>query len=104
MVLRGQFSAYPELVALLEVADRIARVDDWPDLYDIGQLSKNHVPVYSATYVDDMYVDFEFAQETAKTIKGTKTFVTNMMYHDALRSRTDELLKSIFALRDDSIN
>jgi pimeloyl-ACP methyl ester carboxylesterase len=104
MVLRGYFSACPELAALWKVADRIAGVDDWPDLYDIDQLRMNQVPVYSATYVDDMYVDFEFAQETAETIKGAKTFVTSMMYHDALRSRTDEVFKSLCALRDDSID
>ncbi len=104
MVFRDHFSVYPELRALLEVADALANVDDWPDLYDIARLKQNEVPVYSATYMDDMYVDFEFAQETAATIKGAKTFVTNMMYHDALRSRTEEVFKNLFALRDDSID
>lgn len=51
-----------------------------------------------------MYVDFDFARETARTIKGAKTFVTNMMYHDALRSQTEEVFKNLFALRDDSID
>ena len=104
MVDSTDFDVYPELKALKEVAESIAKVDDWPDLYDIDQLKRNEVPVYSATYVDDMYVDFEFAQETAKIIKGTKTYVTNTMYHNALRSRTDELLKNLFALRDESID
>lgn len=104
MVFRDHFTAYPELTALWKVADQLAQADDWPDLYDIEQLKQNKVPVYSATYLDDMYVDFDFAQETAKTIRGTKTFVTNMMYHDALRSRTDEVFKNLFALRDDSID
>jgi pimeloyl-ACP methyl ester carboxylesterase len=104
MVFREHFTAYPELAALLQVADQIAGAGDWPDLYDVHQLSQNKVPVYSATYIDDMYVDFEFAQETAKTIRSTKTFVTNTMYHDALRSRTDEVFKSLFSLRDDSID
>jgi hypothetical protein len=104
MVLRDHFAAYPELTALWKVADSLAKVDDWPDLYDIDQLKQNKVPLYSATYIDDMYVDFDFAQETAKTIRGAKTFITNMMYHDALRSRTDEVFKNLFALRDDSID
>lgn len=104
MVLRDHFSVYPELKVLTEVADALANIDDWPDLYDVDRLKQNKVPVYSATFVEDMYVDFEFAQETARTIKGAKTFVTNMMYHDALRSRTEEVFKNLFALRDDSVD
>jgi pimeloyl-ACP methyl ester carboxylesterase len=104
VVLREHFAVYPDLKALWKVADSLADVDDWPDLYDVDQLKQNKVPVYGATFIDDMYVDFDFAQETAKTIKGAKTFVTNMMYHDALRSRTDEVFKNLFALRDDTID
>ncbi len=104
MVFREHFDAYQELTALLEVADSLAKLDEWPDLYDMDQLKQNTVPVYSVTYVDDLYVDFDFAQETAMTIKGAKTFVTNMMYHDAIRSRPEEVFKNLFALRDDSID
>lgn len=104
MVFRALFGSYTELTALLEIADRIARVDDWSDLYNLDQLKGNTVPVYSAIYVDDMYVDLDFQRETAKIIKGAKTFVTNMMYHDALSSRTDEVFKALFALRDDSLD
>ena len=104
MVLRDHFAVYPELKVLSEAADSLAEFDDWPNLYDIDQLKQNNVPVYSATFIDDMYVDFEFAQETARIIKGAKTFVTNVMYHDALRSRTDEVFKNLFALRDDTID
>lgn len=104
MIFRDHFAVYPELMALQKVADCLADVDDWPDLYSVDQLKQNNVPVYSATYVDDMYVDFEFAQETAQTIRKAKTFVTNVMYHDALRHRTDDVLKALFALRDDSID
>jgi pimeloyl-ACP methyl ester carboxylesterase len=104
MIFRHHFTAYPELRSLREVADSLAAVDDWPDLYDVDRLKENKVPVYSATYVDDMYVDFDFAQETAKTIKRAKTFITNMMYHDALRSKTEEVFRNLFALRDDSID
>ena len=104
MVFRDHFTSYPELIALRKVADCLADVGDWPNLYDVDQLKQNNVPVYGATYVDDMYVDFEFAQETAKIIRGAKTFVTNVMYHDALRSRADDVFKALFALRDDSLD
>jgi hypothetical protein len=64
-------------------------------------LAKNDVPVYSATYYDDLYVDFDFAQETAKKIKGCKVFLTNTMWHDAIGSKTDEVMGELFKLRDD---
>jgi hypothetical protein len=104
MVFRLHFESYLELRDLYTVADAIAKVKDWPDLYDVNQLRRNKVSVYSASYTDDMYVDFDFAQEMARTIAGTRTFVTNMIYQDALRSRTDEVFKNLFAVRDDSID
>jgi hypothetical protein len=95
---------YFELTKLKEQAALVAKMDDWPALYDEEQLAKNEVPVYAAVYVDDMYVDYDFSLETAKKLKGCKTFITNMMYHDAVRSRTEEVTKNIFALRDDSLD
>lgn len=83
---------------------QIAAFKEWPKLYDIKQLAENKVPVYSACFVDDMYVDFGLAQETAALIKGCKQFITNSMYHNALRSKSSEVLEQLFALRDDSID
>ncbi|KAL2011996.1 hypothetical protein VTN00DRAFT_4714 [Thermoascus crustaceus] len=104
MIYKDMFESYNELQQLKEVAEILATYDDWPALYDKEQLAKNEVPVYAATYVDDMYVHFDLASQTAAKIKGTKQFITNMMYHDALRSKYDELMRQLFALRDDSID
>ncbi len=93
-----------ELRRLRETADIIAHVDNWSDLYDEAQLAKNEVPVYSATYIEDMYVGFEYARETALKIKNCKHFITNVMYHDALSKKSDELIKQLFALRDDVLD
>ncbi|KAI9846895.1 MAG: hypothetical protein M1837_003507 [Sclerophora amabilis] len=79
-------------------------MDDWPALYDESQLAKNEVPVYAATYIDDMYVDFDLARETASKIKGCKEFITNVMYHNALSSKSDEVMRQLFALRDDVVD
>lgn len=98
------FESYHELSQLQLVADIIASYDDWPALYDEEQLARNEVPVYSATYVDDMYVHFDLATATASKIKGLKQFITNAMYHDALRTKTDELIRQLFALKEDSID
>ena len=104
MIFREMFKDFDELRGLLDTADHLANAQDWPELYDEAQLAKNEVPVYSATFVEDMYVDFDFARETASKIKGCKNFITNVLYHDALANKSDELVKQLFALRDDTID
>jgi len=104
MIFPFMFETYPELQKLRHVADILAEYEDWPELYDPVQLAKNEVPVYAATFVDDMYVDFGLVQETLEKVKNCKQFITNTMYHNAISSKTDEVLKNLFALRDDSID
>ncbi len=104
MIFPFQFDTYPELRGLKEAANIIAQDDDWDNLYDIDQLRKNEVPVYAASFVDDMFVDFEFARETASLIKGIKVYETNVMYHNAVRAKTDEVLGQLFRMRDDTID
>lgn len=95
------FETFPELMSLQELAQKLADYDEWPPLYDQQQLAKNEVPVYAASYVDDMFVDNNFARETAALVRGTKVFETNALYHNALRAKTDTVLQGLFSLRDD---
>ncbi|EAA29180.1 alpha/beta-hydrolase [Neurospora crassa] len=104
MVYPAHFDCYPELKDMKETAELLAKHDDWPRLYDLDQLARNEVPVYAASYVEDMYVDADFARETAKAVRGTKVFETNVMYHGALRAKTDEVLGQLFKLRDDTLD
>ena len=105
MVFREQFHDYAGLSTLLPLADILAAKSDWPELYNIEQLQKhNTVPVYAATYIDDMYVDFGFACETAGMIRGCRNLVTNAMYHDALGSKSDDLVKWLLVMRDDVVD
>lgn len=104
MIYPFMFDVYPELTKLKEVGHALAQEREWPRLYDEEQLGKNEVPVYAAVYVDDMYVDFDLGMERAATIKGCKTFVTNVMYHNAIRAKVDDVLKELFALRDDVLD
>ncbi|KAK2766277.1 hypothetical protein FQN54_007794 [Arachnomyces sp. PD_36] len=104
MIYKNMFESYGELKAMEEPAQILASYDDWPALYDEEQLAKNEVPVYSATYVEDMYVNFKFATDTASKIKNCKQFITNTMYHDGIRARADEVMRQLFTLRDDSID
>jgi pimeloyl-ACP methyl ester carboxylesterase len=95
----------PELAGMKEAAEILAATDEWDeDLYDEAQLRRNEVPVYAASYVDDMYVDFELARETAALVRGIKVRETNGWYHDAVRSRSEEVFAALFRLRDDCID
>ncbi|KAK5452905.1 hypothetical protein LTS15_007053 [Exophiala xenobiotica] len=104
VVFKHAFENHGELKQLVDVAEILETKQHWDKLYDLEQLRRNEVPVYAAIFVDDMYVDFEYSLETARMVKGCKTYVTNTLYHDALRSRTGEVLRALFELRDDSID
>ena len=98
------FEDYAELRKMAPQAELVAQITDWPVLYDTDQLSKNEVPVYAAVYMDDMYVDYDLSMETASKIKGCKVFVSNVMYHNAVRAKVEDVLKNLFALRDDVLD
>lgn len=98
------FESYSELAELKDVAQILATTDDWPALYDEAQLAKNTVPVYAATYIEDMYVHYDLATATASKIKNTKQFITNNIYHDGLRSKSGEIMRQLFNLREDTID
>ena len=98
------FESYSELSEIKEAAEILATTDEWPALYDEAQLAKNEVPVYTATYIDDMYVHYDLATATAAKIKNSKQFITNTMYHDALRSKSGEVMRQLFNLREDSVD
>lgn len=105
MVFPFHFENCPELARIAAAARILAATTDWDEeLYDVAQLGRNEVPVYAASYIDDMYVDFGLARETAALVKGIKVLETNSFYHDAVRSRSDEVIGQLFRLRDDSID
>lgn len=95
------FDTYPELIPLKGVANKLAAVDDWSFIYDKNQLAKNKVPVYAASYIDDLYVDYEYAKDTANLVNGTKTWETNAVIHSGLRTNTETVLTALFKLRDE---
>ncbi|KAJ5495851.1 Proline iminopeptidase [Penicillium diatomitis] len=104
MIFKDMFDSYTELSRIKDAAEILARTKEWNTLYNVDQLRNNKVPVYSATYIDDMYVHFDLASETAAKIGGLKHFITNTMYHDALRSKSGEVMRQLFSLRDDCID
>lgn len=103
MIYPFHFETCSELIKLKETANILAEYNQWPPLYDIQQLTKNEVPVYAASY-NDMYVDPDMARVTASRIKGIKVFETNVLYHNAVRARTEDVIPQLLKLRDDSID
>ena len=63
------FEDYGALAPLREAAELLAE-REWPRLYDPDVLAANEVPVAAAIYVDDMYVERAFSEETAAWIRG----------------------------------
>jgi pimeloyl-ACP methyl ester carboxylesterase len=70
----------------------------WPALYDADRLRHNDVPVAATIYVDDLYVEREFAMETARLIKGLRPWITNEYEHNGLRADGERVLGRLIAL------
>ena len=68
-------------------AAEILAQHEWPALYNADRLRHNDVPVAATIYVDDLYVEREFAMETARLIKGLRAWITNEYEHNGLRRR-----------------
>jgi proline iminopeptidase len=89
------FKNFAGIDKLGEVADMFAH-EGWPELYDKAQLAKHKVPLYSATYTDDCFVHFKLAQETMSGIKNCEQFITNILHHDGVRSKTAEVSAALW--------
>jgi pimeloyl-ACP methyl ester carboxylesterase len=70
----------------------------WSRLYDADRLRHNEIPVAATIYVNDLYVEREFAQETAATIRGLKPWVTNEFEHNGLRADGERVLGRLIDL------
>ena len=62
MVFPWMFDDFAALRPLRGVAEALAARAEWSPLYDVRALEATVAPVASATYFDDMYVDFECGQ------------------------------------------
>ncbi|TME72553.1 MAG: alpha/beta hydrolase, partial [Chloroflexi bacterium] len=78
-------------------ADLLAE-HQWPKLYDAERLRHNEVPIAATIYVNDLYVDREFAMETAALIKGLRSWVTNEFEHNGLRADGERVLGRLIDL------
>lgn len=104
MVMPSVYDDFAHLQQMKEVGYKLAQDNDWPVLYDLEKLRKNEVPIYAAIYMHDMYVDYDLAQKAAADIGSLKPYITNMSYHDGVRSRPNDILEGVWSLRSDTID
>lgn len=96
-IFRWMWDDYGELASHAAAADLIAE-HDWPRLYDGDRLARNEVPVAATIYVNDVYVDRTFAEETARQIRGLKPWITNEFEHDGLRAGGERVMDRLIDL------
>ncbi len=98
MIYPWMFDEYVCLRPLKEAAHLLAEYDGWPRLYDIPNLQANTVPCVAAVYYNDMYVERQYSEETARNIRGIKTWVTSEYEHNALRADGEKVLGHLMEL------
>jgi pimeloyl-ACP methyl ester carboxylesterase len=91
------FEEYGALASLHEAAELLAE-REWGPLYDRAALKASEVPAAAVIYAEDMYVDPEFSQSTAREIAGLRTWVTNEYEHNGLRADGERILKRLLDL------
>ena len=91
------FSDYGHLAALREAAMILAE-HPWPALYDADRLSRNEVPAAAAVYLEDMYVEPKFSEETLAVVPGLHGWLTNEYDHNGLRADGGRILDRLIDL------
>ena len=91
------FEDFGALAPFRQAAHLLAQ-RQWPRLYDPLVLAANCVPCAAAVYVDDMYVPFLDSQETARTVRGMRAWITNEYEHDGLNAGGTKVLDRLIGL------
>ena len=91
------FEDYGALRAHRDAAGLLAE-HPWPRLYDADRLAHNEVPVAATVYVDDLYVERAFAEETAAAVRGLRAWVTSEYAHNGLRADGERVLGRLIDL------
>ncbi len=86
MIYPWMFEQVAALRPFRAAAEALAARDDWGDLYDLGTLAANEVPLEAAVYFDDMFVDSGLSLDTAARVGNARAWVTNEFEHDGLRA------------------
>ena len=93
------------MFAPVKEAAHLLAAHHWPKMYDPEALARCEVPVAAASYIDDMYVDYNLAQETAALIgsaapgggRDIRQLVTNEYTHSGLRENGPKFFDDLLA-------
>ncbi len=96
-IFQWMFEDYDALRSHREAAQLLAE-RSWPTLYDPDQLAHNEVPVAATIYSNDLYVERDFAVETARAIRGLRTWETDEFEHNGLRANGERVLGRLIDL------
>jgi hypothetical protein len=81
-----------------EAAAELLADHAWPRLYDADRLRRNDVPVAATIYVNDLYVERAFAEDTAAAIRGLRPWITDEYEHNGLRADGERVLGRLIDL------
>lgn len=96
-IFRWMWDDYGELHSHRAAADLLAE-REWPRLYDPDQLARNEVPAAAVIYANDVYVERDFSEETARQIRGLRPWLTSEYEHNGLRADGERVLGRLIDL------
>ncbi|HEX8026748.1 MAG TPA: hypothetical protein VF484_11145, partial [Candidatus Limnocylindrales bacterium] len=70
----------------------------WNRLYDPDRLARNEVPIACTIYVNDLFVDRTFAEETAAEVGNVRAWITNEYEHGGIRADGERVLDRLIDL------
>ncbi len=91
------FEEYGALAPMRAAAEQLAQ-HEWPRLYDPDVLRSNTVPIASAIYTEDLYVERAFSEETAAMVPNLHAWVTSEYDHNGLRADGERILSRLIDL------
>ncbi|MDX2319037.1 MAG: alpha/beta fold hydrolase [Moritella sp.] len=98
MIYPWMFEQFNNLKPLQSAAQLLAEKQDWSDLYDLEVLKNNQVPVATAIYSEDMYVEMQYSLETAARVNKLKYWLTSEFEHNGIRMDGDKVLSKLIDL------
>ncbi|TFK26280.1 alpha/beta-hydrolase [Coprinopsis marcescibilis] len=98
MIFPHMFDDYANLRPWKGAAEILAKDASWGPLYDLDVLAKNEVKVSAVTYFNDIYVDFNLAQDTATKVGNVEQYITNQLVHDGIRQDAVDVIKRLLSI------